>query len=212
MAAKTVGVGERRSRTAGTVGLMTAIGSIAGGQGLYSVATAVVHHGASGLSRSDLISIAGLLVTAVGLTFTIAQVRKTLSAAQATQASVKDTLGKLARDEMLGLIADLQRADRDLQSAIDAGQPGTLVGDRLADWRDKGYGLWELVHRDPKIPRDVRDDLLESAKVAAELRVNLPGQIADMPAATKSIRASVSRVCGQLATLEQQLRFDTGDQ
>jgi len=163
-----------------------------------------------GWTQTDLFTLVGFALTILGLGITIHQVRKTLTAARATQQAVTQTLGKLARDETLGLIADLQRVDRDLRAAVETGQARTLVGDRLADWRDKGYGLWQLVHDDPKVSSHVHEDLLESSKMAAELLTKLPDDHARIPAATKSVRGQVSKVCGQLATLGQQLRFDPG--
>lgn len=160
--------------------------------------------------RADTFAAAGLAITVVGLGFAIQQIRKTLSATQATEASVRATLGKLARDEMLGLIAALERVERDLRSAVDSGQPPTMVGDRLADWRTHAYGLWELIHRGPKVKPHVHDDLLESAKVAAELLTKLPTDVTKMQSSTKTMRGLTSRVCGQLATLDRQLRYDTG--
>jgi hypothetical protein len=161
----------------------------------------------SGLFVSDWLSVVGVIVTAVGLGLAIWQIRKTRTATEATQRSVSQTLGRLARDEMLSLVAALQRVDRDLQRSVSEGQPAIQVGDRLADWRDYAYGLWELVHRDEKL-QALLDDLLESAKLAAELRGKLPEEVEKMPSATKAMRASTSRVCGHLATLGQRLRFD----
>jgi hypothetical protein len=149
------------------------------------------------------------VVTFVALGVTLYQVWKTRSATEATKRAVVETLGKAARDEILGLIDDLQRVDRDLQAAVDSMHSPTIVGNQLADWRDKASGLWQLLGSKESGPVGVRNELLQSAKVAAELKGQLPEDEGAIATATVGIRAEMSRVCGELAGVEQQVRYPT---
>jgi hypothetical protein len=163
----------------------------------------------AGLSTSDWIAIVGLVITVAALGVTVYQVRKARGAAEATKRAVVQTLGKAARDEILGLIDDLQRIDRDLQSAVDAQHSRSIIGDRLADWRDKASGLWQLISQDDAIRESIRNELLRSAKQAAELKGKLPQSDDGLSQATAALRAEISRVCGELASVEQHVRYQT---
>jgi hypothetical protein len=174
-----------------------------------AIAGAAASSSAGGLSTRDYLGMVGLVVTVTALGVTIYQTMKTRGAAEATRESVRGTLGKLARDEMLGIIDDLKRIDRDLQAAIDAGHSKTIVGDRLADWRDKASGLWQLIAGDEDVRGAIRDELLQSAKQAAELKGKLPAEAAQLGRATANLRGEISRVCGELATVEQYVRYQS---
>jgi hypothetical protein len=161
------------------------------------------------LGLGDLLAIGGLAVTLIALGVTIYQTTKTRGAAEATKQAVVDTLGKTARDEILGLVDDLQRVDRDLQAAVDAQHSRTIIGNQLADWRDKASGLWQLISGDQTIRASIRDELLQSAKRAAELKGKLPEEAVALAGVTATVRGEISRVCGELATVEQHVRYQT---
>jgi hypothetical protein len=179
---------------------------------LYAHHAVLATKGAGALATGDYITIAGFAATLIGLVLTWIQVRRARTAAEATEKSMQETLGKVARDEMLRLIDVLLRTERDLQAAVDAQQRRTSVGERLADWRDQASGLWQLVHEDKRIPHVMRDDLLRSVKLASELRSRLP-EVSDPPAPvdTAELRALVSTVCGHLATVGQIVRYGPED-
>jgi hypothetical protein len=94
---------------------------------------------------------------------------------------------------------------------VDRAEGRDSVALRLANWRDPAFGLYGLIFDHKRAPAELIDELLSSAKAAADLRGGLPEDAAQLRRVTKEVRTMASRVSGQLATLQQQLRYEVGE-
>jgi hypothetical protein len=170
---------------------------------------------ALGIVTDEWIALVGVGATVLGLVVAIrqivlaqGQIVQTLSVAQATRKAMTKTKAELARSEMIALIPRLQEIDRGLGAAA-RGSEASVIGVRLADWRDSAYEFIGLLEGSSYATDQRLDDLHVTAKQAAHLVVELPEVAADARVDTKQLRADISGVCGRLGILHSKLKLST---
>lgn len=158
----------------------------------------------AGLSGSDFVGVASLVVTAVGFTVAVYQLRRTANATEATERAVERTEYRMALNHLLVLVPqfmiveselDVSADENDRRLAIRALQSWTRVGSQAAGLLKSQLGQEvELIER---IEASVRE-----ASAAKASLIDKPGT--STKSLTKDIRASLSDLASQFGTVVTQ--------
>jgi len=177
------------------------------------------------LTESDWLNIAGVVAAVIGLAIAVGQIRlaqdqikaadqqirDALDVARATQQAVTTTRDRVAKSLLIEAIVRLKEVERKLYSAVHESRPVGEVGAALAEWRDGAYDAVALV-KYVKVPRAVRNSLIDTAKGASSLRNVLDdADAAKRKAQTAQIRSDISEACGLLSSATTQLKLETGE-
>jgi hypothetical protein len=164
----------------------------------------------------DWVGIVSLGATIVGFALAIRQlvladeqITKMLNVAEATQRAVISTEAQVAQNELIRLMPELQRIDRELRTSLEEKESGELA-DHLAEWRDLAQEVAGLLEGRTYADPALSESLYDTAAEAARLSVELPDAAEEARVATKQIRADISSACGRTARLKSRLKLHTG--
>lgn len=158
---------------------------------------------------------AGLVVTIVGLAIAVGQIRlardqitHAVEVSEATRIAVTRTRAVVARNLLIESLGEMQRIDREIFASVSKGESREQLAGHLAAWRDAAYTTVALVDGMPQM-KELRDELVATAKSAANLRDNLPDEVAQLATKTKRLRSEISSACGLLAVAKTNIKLDT---
>lgn len=161
------------------------------------------------------IGVAGLIVTIVGLAIAVGQIRlarqqitRAVEVSEATRAAITRTRAVVSRNLLIESLGQMQRIDGEMFTSVSNGESREQLAVHLAAWRDAAYTSVALIEGLPHM-KELRDELVATAKSAANLRDNLPDDVAQLAAKTKRLRSDISSACGLLAIAKTSLKLDT---
>jgi hypothetical protein len=146
-------------------------------------------------------AITAIPLAVVGFGFTLWQVRKTRTAAEAAQRAAERAQRGIGRSTLLLLIPQLQRAEEELDRAVETGQQN-LVLLWLATWRWQAGQLRGLLKVAAPDERTILRSIQESIVATVDLKnslLGIPGS--DLIAATKEAREAIAAVTNGLGEL-----------
>jgi hypothetical protein len=147
----------------------------------------------------DAIAIVSLLATAVGFYIAFRQLRKTRTASEAAAEAVGTTAQRLAANQFLVLLPQVQLAQAELDHVIGSGDiDGTER--LLMRWRNLAaqvQGLVEQLVDGPEVVAKLR----ESGVLATQAKGVLRKTTQPMHAVTAKVAASVAEACSDLVSI-----------
>lgn len=136
----------------------------------------------------------------IGFGFTLWQVRKTRTAAEAARDAAKNAQRGIGRGSLLVLIPQLQRTEEELERAVRSGYSDIAMS-WLGTWRWQAGQLRGLINV-ASTDRAVLRAIQASVVAAAEAKTELVGSIGvDLVIATKDVRTAIAAVTNQLGEL-----------
>jgi hypothetical protein len=160
-------------------------------------------------SWQDQLAIVSFGLTILGFIIAIWQIRKSIRASEAAARAVRATANRLASNQLLLLIPQLELLDFELDIAIRTNDRES-VERTLVRWRylsSKVRGVLLSVNSDPMIV----ELLQKSAGLATITKSALQEQAKPLPAATKRVTAAISEVCDEITALSARLSTEPGD-
>ena len=148
--------------------------------------------------------------TVTGFGIAIWQTIKTRKAAEAAQSAVDATQRKLSRTSLLVLIPQLQRAEGELERAINQGSKD-LVINWLAEWRWQASQLRGHLKIASPSDRRLLKLIQDSVVSAATTKTGLVGiTIGDLSMESQKALAAIANVTNELGSLMAQQGIESG--
>lgn len=160
-------------------------------------------------SWQDQLAIGSFVVTVFGFAIAIWQIRKSVKASEATTIAVRVTANRLAANQLLLLVPQLELIDYELDLSIRANDREG-VERSLVRWRylsSKIRGVLIALNIDPEII----ERLQKSASLATVTKATLYNDSKPLLGATKRIAIAVSNVCDEITVLSSRLSTDPGE-
>lgn len=161
------------------------------------------------LGLGDWLSAAGLLVSIVGFTLAIQQLRKTTSAAVATQQAIKSTSNRLSLNHLLVLLPQLRMIEGDLDAAA-ADDDARLAVRSLVAYSHTATQVASLLGReDASAHADLIAKLLETSRQASTAKSKLVtsgGQGKPVKVLTRTALQSIGNLSSEAAGLAAKIQ------
>jgi hypothetical protein len=145
--------------------------------------------------------IATIPLAIAGFGFTLWQIRKARTAAEAARDAARDAQRGIGRGTLLLLIPQLYRTEEELERAIGDGQPGLMLS-WLAIWRWQASQLRGLLKVTAPDERGILKAIQKSMVATADLKTEMLGiKSNDLVDATKEVRTTIAAVTNGLGEL-----------
>jgi hypothetical protein len=139
-----------------------------------------------------------------------AQIKKAVTVAEATQQAVGDTERLNALIELIRVIPQMQRLERDVTLAIKTGKKDTITS-HLQNWRGLAAEMRGLIQEQDFESSSLESRLHESSNSAAQAIERLDGA-EDVTAATKFVLTAIAATTEDASVLMGRLKARPGVQ
>ncbi len=160
-------------------------------------------------SWQDQLAIASFVVTTIGFVIAIWQIRRGVRASEASARAIKATANRLAANQLLLLVPQLELLDYELDIAVRAsdreGAERALVRWRYLSSKVRGV-LLGLGSDSAMIER-----LQRSASLATLAKGVLRDNSKPLQTSTKRVSFAISEVCNEITAFSAQLSTEPGD-
>ncbi len=161
------------------------------------------------MTKSDWISLAGLIVAIIGFAATISQLVRTAKASEATKVAVERTERRMAMNHLLVLIPQFRILETDLDSAADENDRRLAIR-ALVAYSHIASEVAGLLRNQDSVDDVLVDRLALSARNASMAKANLinnPKQPAK--SVTRDFRSELADVSMYLGTLVGQFKISS---
>ena len=151
-----------------------------------------------------------LALALLGFGFTLYQLKKTKSAAEAASRASSETLSQVQRLSLVSLLPQLLRIDDEIDRAVEL-ESTELLRFWLSQWKWQASEARGLLNPDvdgeKKLMRSIQSSVAAAAQTKRELHGISPGQYVVV---TADVRTLVGRVTGELGMITSQQMRSTG--
>lgn len=163
-----------------------------------------------GLTRSDAISLVGILISLIGFGLMIWQLVRTANASIATQQSMHRTERRMVYNHMLVLIPQFRLLEVHLDEAAETDDRRLAIRTLVA-FSQLASEVAGLLGREEDIPAEIVDKLQESAGRASVTKANVidnPRQA--VKSSTKTFRGELAELTTHIGGLLGRLQVEAG--